>query len=118
MNHLRILRESRGLSQQKLAEKFNLSQQSVYKYENQLSEPDMTTLMQFAEFFHTSVDYLIGYTSDDRPLSDASFMECALSPTEAHHLTMYRHLSNDTQKHLDSILENLSLDNDYKEKFK
>ncbi len=118
MNNLKLLRESRGLSQQKLAEKFNLSQQSIYKYENQLAEPDLTTLMQFAEFFHTSVDYLIGYTSDDKPYSNPSLMEKALPPNEAHHLVMYRNLSNDTQRHLDSILENIVPDEDYIKKFK
>ena len=117
MNNLRLLRESRKLSQQKLAEKFNLSQQSVYKYENQLAEPDLTTLMQFAEFFHTSVDYLIGYTSDNKPYSDPSLVEKVLPPNEAYHLTMYRNLTNETQRHLDSILENLAPDNSYKTKF-
>lgn len=118
MNNLKSLRESRGLSQQKLAEKFNLSQQSVYKYENQLAEPDLTTLMQFAEFFHTSVDYLIGYTSDSKPYSDSPLEPDALSPNELHHLAMYRHLPNETQKHFDSILESLAPDNDYLTKFK
>ncbi|HOO26858.1 MAG TPA: helix-turn-helix transcriptional regulator [Lachnospiraceae bacterium] len=117
MNNLKLLRESRGLSQQKLAEKFNLSQQSVYKYENQLAEPDLTTLMQFAEFFHTSVDYLIGYAKDDKPYSDASLMENLLTPNEAHHLVMYRHLSADNRKHLDSILESFAPDDNYKTKF-
>ena len=46
MNNLKALREARGLSQQKLGEKFNLTQQSVYKYENQLAEPDLKTLMK------------------------------------------------------------------------
>lgn len=63
MKNLRKLREQKGLSQQKLAEKFSISQQAVYKYENGLSEPDIQTLMQLADYFNTSVDYLIDYTA-------------------------------------------------------
>lgn len=44
MKNLKILREEFGLSQQKLADLFNLSQQSIYKYENDLAEPDFQTL--------------------------------------------------------------------------
>lgn len=65
LKNLRTLREERGLSQQKLADKFCLSQQSIYKYENGLAEPDFATLKQFASFFNTSIDYLIGYETAD-----------------------------------------------------
>ena len=62
MKNLKALREEKGLSQQKLASYFNLSQQSIYKYENNLAEPDLSTLQAFADFFEVSVDYLIGYS--------------------------------------------------------
>ena len=45
-----------GLSQQALAEKFNLTQQFIYKYENGLAEPDIKSLKNFAIFFGISVD--------------------------------------------------------------
>ena len=60
MKRLKELREENGISQQKLADEFHISQQSIWKYENGLSEPDIKTLMQFADFFDVSVDYLIG----------------------------------------------------------
>ena len=60
MKRLKELREEKGISQQKLADEFHTSQQSIWKYENGLSEPDIKTLMQFADFFDVSVDYLIG----------------------------------------------------------
>lgn len=64
MTNLKQLRTNSGLSQQALAEKFNLSQQSIYKYENELAEPDINTLKEFAHFFGVSIDYLVGYQSD------------------------------------------------------
>lgn len=73
MKNLRKLRTERNLSQQKLAKIVGLSQQSINKYENGQTQPDFQMLMQFAEFFHTSIDYLIGYTDNPnsyRTISD------------------------------------------------
>lgn len=68
MKNLKKLRESHGLSQQKFADLFNLSQQSVHKYENDISEPSIQTLREIADYFDTSVDYLVDRTGDPAPL--------------------------------------------------
>lgn len=44
MKNLKKLRQAKKMSQQQLALKLNLSQQTIYKYENQITEPDITTL--------------------------------------------------------------------------
>ena len=62
MKNLKSLRLNKGLSQLKLAELFNISQQSIYKYENGLAEPDTETLISLADYFETSVDYLIRHS--------------------------------------------------------
>ena len=60
VKNLRHLREIHEISQMKLAELLNLSQQSIHKYETSSTEPDIATLCILADFFHTSVDYLVG----------------------------------------------------------
>lgn len=60
MNNLKKLRLDKGLSQQALADKLEISQQSIYKYENQITEPNIDMLKHMAGFFDVSVDYLIG----------------------------------------------------------
>ena len=65
MKNLKTLRLKRGLSQQALADKFNLSQQSIYKYEHGLAEPDIKTLKELAHFFDVSIDYLVGYSDSE-----------------------------------------------------
>lgn len=102
MNNLRKLREHYGISQQKLAEYFHLSQQSIYKYENGLSEPDFQTLRELADFFHTSVDYLVDYTDD--PTLSSALVHIEFLPAELKHLEMYRRVSPHFQKLLDSML--------------
>ena len=59
MEQLKNLRQAYHLSQQKLADEFHLSQQSIWKYENNLAEPDINMLIRFANYFDVSVDYLM-----------------------------------------------------------
>lgn len=62
MERLRKLREEQGLSQQKLARYIGTTQQNIHRYENGYNEPDTATLTALANFFHTSIDYLVGNT--------------------------------------------------------
>ena len=56
VKNLKTLREDRQLSQQKLGEQIGVTQQAIYKYENDLAEPDIRTLILLSRFFETSVD--------------------------------------------------------------
>lgn len=96
MKRLKQLRESYGLSQQKLAEHFHLSQQSIYKYENGLAEPGIATLKALAAFFHTSIDFLVGYTDEEEDSASAGCLK--LTATERCLLYHYRNLSSKMQK--------------------
>lgn len=88
MKNLKKLRQAKKMSQQQLALKLNLSQQTIYKYENQITEPDITTLINLADYFNTSVDYLIGNT--DNPQKPEKYIEEALSEDELEHIRLYR----------------------------
>ena len=60
---LRELRKSRGISQVKLAMDLNMAQNTVSRYETGTREPSIAELIKIADYFHVSVDYLIGHTS-------------------------------------------------------
>lgn len=92
MKNIKKLREIHGLSQQKFADLFNLSQQSIYKYENDISEPSIQTLTEIAHYFNTSVDYLVDYTDISYPIEHRT--EESLSSDEKELLERYRHLSS------------------------
>ena len=64
---LRDLREDRDLLQKEVAEVLQCSQVCYSHYE--LGKRDIPTevLIRLAEFYHTSVDYLLGLTDDARP---------------------------------------------------
>lgn len=53
------LRKQKKLTQQKLAEKLNVSKQSVYKWENGLNNPDTHNLKLISDFFEIKIDDLI-----------------------------------------------------------
>lgn len=61
MNNIRKLRKARGLNQTELARICNISQGSLSGYETGSYEPDITTLKRLADFFHVSVDDVVGY---------------------------------------------------------
>lgn len=103
MKNLKKLREIHGLSQQRFADLFNLKQQSIYKYENNISEPSIETLSEIASYFNTSIDYLVDFTDIPYPLEQRS--EYTLSPTEQKLIENYRHLSPRYRELIDSLVE-------------
>lgn len=60
VKNLRLLREENKMSQQRLAAMLGTTQQAIYKYEKTAVEPDIATLIQLAEIFGVTVDFLIG----------------------------------------------------------
>ena len=102
MKNLKALRLSKKLSQQQLALRLDLSQQTIYKYENGITEPDIATLIKLANYFNTSVDYLIGNTNN--PQRPCSYSETELTESELQHLRIYRNMPNTVQELLDSFL--------------
>lgn len=62
---LRTLRESVKLSQVKMAELLGVKQSSINRCEQGLSAPSLETLLQYADYFDVSMDYLFART--DKP---------------------------------------------------
>ena len=54
------LRKKSGLSQEELADKINVSRQTISKWEMNQSSPEMDKLMALSEIFNISIDELVG----------------------------------------------------------
>jgi len=63
---LKELRESRGISQLKLAMDLSMNQNTISRYETGVREADYATLIKLADYFNVSIDYLLEYT--DNPI--------------------------------------------------
>ena len=104
VKNLKYLRTRYGISQQQLAEIAGVSQQSVNKYENHNIEPDIRTLTAFADFFHTSVDFLIGHPEVEHRIEHVQQYD--LNRDEARLLQAYRLLTPEEQESIHLIMEN------------
>lgn len=91
VKNLKELRTQAGISQQQLADVVGVSQQSINKYENHNIEPDIRTLVALADFFETSVDYLIGHTDVTHIIEPVTQFD--LNAQEAALITDFRTLS-------------------------
>ncbi len=58
--NIKVIRKSKGLSQQELAVKLNVVRQTVSKWEQGLSVPDSDMLISISEVFETPVSTLLG----------------------------------------------------------
>ncbi len=65
--NIRSLREDRDLKQKELAQFLSIAQNTYSQYENGLIEWTAPMLVQLAEFYGVSTDYLLGLTKHKEP---------------------------------------------------
>jgi transcriptional regulator with XRE-family HTH domain len=65
-NKIKILRKKAGFTQEQLASKLGISAQSISKWENEISMPDIMLLPDIAEIFGVSIDELFDLTAEQR----------------------------------------------------
>ena len=89
---LKVLRKGLGITQAQFAEVFKIAHGTIAMWETGRREPDFETVIRIADYFHVSVDYLIGRdekekptpVSEDGPALDKSLVDrlVQLSPEE------------------------------------
>lgn len=60
MNRIKILRELKGISMKEAAAQLGLPYTTYVNYEKGVRKPGSETLIALADFYETSIDYLIG----------------------------------------------------------
>lgn len=100
VKNLRKLRMSKGVSQQTLADYLGIAQQSFNRYEKDKIEPDIASLILLADYFNTTVDYLIGHTPPEDP------QELELTKDEWALLRDYRQLSESERESIRLVINN------------
>jgi transcriptional regulator with XRE-family HTH domain len=106
LKNLKALREEYGISQQRLAEAIFVTQPSINKYENHNTEPELEILKRLADYFDTTIDYLVGY-SDQRYKVDRMTQE-RLTPREARLLVDLRALPEEKRECAEKMIRLLS----------
>jgi transcriptional regulator with XRE-family HTH domain len=115
---IKILRETKGLSQKELGTIVNKGDSTVRMWELGNSEPDNSTLIILANYFNVSVDYLLGRSDDcseekalginneeqkEKPVADSN----GQNEKERRLLEMFRELLPNLQDYLLNTAETL-----------
>lgn len=80
---IKLLREKRGLTQVQLAEKINVSDKAVSKWEKDGCNPDFDSLCTLANFFDVTLDYLmIGKKPQVETVTISKLELCAKTDSE------------------------------------
>ena len=66
---IRDLREDNDLNQTAVANMLNMSQTGYSKYETGENDIPTATLIKLANFYHVSIDYLLGQTNNPKRYS-------------------------------------------------
>ena len=64
---LRALREDNDLTSEELANKLHITARALNYYENNMREPSFPLLVQMADYFNVSLDYLLCRTNTRTP---------------------------------------------------
>lgn len=105
LTNLKLLRKEYGISQQLLADTLCISQQSINHYENREIEPDIATLSQMADYFETSIDYIVGRTDIRRKIERT--LPYYLNDEEANIINQYRRLKRNQRQCVKQVMDTL-----------
>ena len=105
---LASLREERGIYQKELAAILKVSVGTISNYENNIHFPDQDALIQLADYFDVTIDYLMGRTPY-RYNPEALKQECAPDTTIADLLDIIQHFNSHNMASLLDYVELLQL---------
>ena len=101
MESLKKLRIKNNKSVDEISKLLNISVQAYYKYENGKNEPNIENLIKLADYYHVTIDELIG-----RPLSLIN--KASLSEREQKIIEQVLEMSEDQQKLIELFLKTLN----------
>ena len=64
-NRIRDLREDMDLRQIDVSKATGIDQKTLSNYETGKTNPDSYSLIRLADFFHVTIDYLVGYSDSN-----------------------------------------------------
>lgn len=74
-NRIAQLREQKGWTQEEVSTSIGISRAALSHYEKSRRKPDFETLLQLADLFQVSIDYLIGRRSIPHSISESGEQE-------------------------------------------
>ena len=100
---LKELIELSGKSAKSISDNTNISQSAISYYLNNKREPTLNVLIELANYFQCSIDYLVGNENDYGLIE----INNVLSPTEERIISIYRKSNKTMQKFIESYIDNV-----------
>ncbi|MBQ4111114.1 MAG: helix-turn-helix transcriptional regulator [Clostridia bacterium] len=94
MFRLKEIRKKKSMSQQELADYLGVTQATLSGWENEKYEIDNASLLKCADYFHVTVDYLLG-RSDELPDTSVTLDDFTIALYNA-----TKHLTTDQKQQL------------------
>lgn len=105
-NRVKELRKERNLKQDELANKINVSQQTISRIENGDNSLPADTLIDLAEFFDVSIDYIL-YLTDSRRTVESQIEFHKIMERNYNLCRIFEHLDPQNQDLLFKLAEQL-----------
>lgn len=102
------LRQDKGLTQKELGQVLCVSPGTISNYENGVHLPDAEKLIELADYFHVTTDYLLGRTSTNIP-SDMLQHRITDNKTISDILNIFIRLPQDRQQALALIISDMEI---------
>lgn len=81
---LRTLRKRKNLTIEEMSEMIELPKSTLGNYERESKKPSLERLVLLANFYNTTIDYILGLTEDPEPVRDDKDASKYLQQSELH----------------------------------
>lgn len=99
---LKEVRQQHKMTQRQVAEMLGIPVRTYQNYERGVNDPDTDVLLELADYFDVTVDYLVGYSNIAHATS------ISLTADESHLIDTYRTLDEPGKKAVITLAEGLS----------
>lgn len=105
-NNLKQIRNSKNLLQTKVAMDLNITQETISSYETGRVFPSSDMLIKLADYYHTSIDYLLCRTKYNMPINTIKPND--ITETDFILLNKIKQLSNDNKSKVEGYIDGLN----------
>lgn len=102
---LKELRKTKGVSQEQVASALGITFRAYQNYEYGQREPNIEMLNKMADYFGTSIDYLLGRDTSEKPVIDLLAAQFDMSALEQEIIKGYLDLPESMRDNLMDFLE-------------
>lgn len=112
--NLQILRKMTGMTQEELAERINVSRQTISKWELEAILPEVEKLVLLCELFHCSIDQMLKGNMDYSNKAYSDIRMVAVEPFRyISYLVISREPEEDAISHVERWAKQLKIENPY-----